>query len=517
MSAQGPSDRSTVVAIDLGTGGPKVGLVDLGGTLLWSGVGPVPTQRPGPGRAVQDAQLWWTRTLDLVCEGLARSDVDPASVIAFGVTGQWGSTVPVAADGSPVGAARIWQDNSAARHSRDIVGGPVLGYHPTRLATWLRRTAGVPSPLGGDPISHLLGYLRDEPEVAAQARWFLEPVDYLTTRLTGRPSATAASMAAAWLIDVRGERTAYDPGLLALAGLDGERLPPLLPPNSIVGTLLPEVALRLGLSPEVLVVAGMPDTHSAWAGSGRTGEDQLHLAISTSSWISAAVSRKRTDVVHSIATMPGLQPGGYLIADNHESAGASLAWVRDLGFAASFDELTAMADRSPAGSNGVVFTPWLGGLRSPRDDRSARGGWHNLSQRTTRADLVRAVLEGVAHQAGWLLEPVLRFTVKPSESLRIIGGGAQSDLWCQIHADVLGRPVERIADPLTAQLRGVALAAGVALGRLDWTDLDALVRVDRTFVPDAARHNAYAAVTAELPRIHSGLKGTFHRLAPSSS
>lgn len=515
MTGRPSRPESTVVAVDLGTGGPKVGLVGLDGTLLWSGVGSVPTERPGPGRATQDAHLWWTTMLDLVCEGLARSGIDAASVVAFAVTGQWGSTVPVAADGTPVGDARIWQDTSAARHSRDIIGGPVLGYHPTRLATWLRRTAGAPSPLGGDPVSHLLGYLRDEPHVAREARWFLEPVDYLTTRLTGRATATAASMAAAWLIDVRGERTAYDPGLLALAGLDGERLAPLLAPNSVVGPLLPEVASRLGLSPEVLVVAGMPDTHSAWAGSGRTGEDQLHVAISTSSWISAAVSRKRTDVVHSVATIPGLQPGGYLIADNHESAGASLAWVRDLGFAKGFDELTLMAAESPAGANGIVFTPWLAGLRSPRDDRSARGGWHNLSQRTTRADLVRAVLEGVAHQAAWLLEPVLRFTSAPSESVRILGGGAQSDLWCQIHADVLGRPVERIAEPLTAQLRGAALAAGVALGRLDWSALDALVPLDRTFSPDPSRHLAYATTTAELPRIHSGLKGSLRRLSGS--
>ena len=275
------------------------------------------------------------------------------------------------------------------------------------------------------------------------------------------------------------------------------------------------VAQRLGLDPEVLVVSGMPDTHSAWAGAGRTGEGELHMAISTSSWISAAVSRKRTDVVHSIATMPGLLPGGYLIADNHEAAGASLAWVRDQGFGRSYEDLTALAAESPPGANGVVFTPWLAGMRSPRDDRSARAGWHNLSHRSTRADLVRAVLEGVAHQAAWLLEPVLRFTPTPSESIRIIGGGARSDLWCQIHADVLGRPIVRVEDPMTAQLRGVGLAAGVALGHLDWADLDALIPVDRTFEPEAARHTAYAQVTAELPRIHSGLKGTIGRLARS--
>lgn len=507
------SPPRVAVAVDLGTGGPKVGLVGLDGTLLWSGFRPVPTERPGHARAVQDAELWWTGTVDLIREGLTRSGVAHESVVAVGVTGQWGSTVPVDADGTPVGRARIWQDHSAGRHSRDVVGGPLLGYHPTRLASWLRRTAGCPAPHGGDPVSHILGFRHDEPDVAARTRWFLEPVDFLTMRLTGRPTATAASMTGAWLVDVRGDRTAYDPALLDLADIDAAQLPPLLPALSVVGPLLPEVAEHLGLSPGVYVVSGMPDTHSAWLGSGRIGEGELHLAISTSSWISAAVTRKRTDVLHSVAVMPGLTPRGYLIADNHESAGASLAWVRDQGFGSTYEELTALAAQSPPGSNGVVFTPWLGGLRSPLDDRSARGGWHNLSHRSTRADLVRAVLEGVAHQAAWLLQPVQRFTKVPSHALRILGGGARSDLWCQIHADVLGRPIERVADPMTAQLRGVALAAGLAVGEVTWSDVPALVPVDRTFEPEPVRHTAYAAVTAELPKLYAGQKGTFARLS----
>ena len=512
MSGSRDPVGDVILAVDLGTGGPKVGLVGVDGTLHWSGSRAVPTERPGPARAVQDAELWWAGLTELVCEGLARSGIPPASVVAVGVTGQWGSTVPVDADGRPVGRCRIWQDHSAARHSRKVVGGPLLGYHPTRLATWLRRTAGVPSPHGGDPVSHLLGYLRDEPEVAARVRWFLEPVDYLTMRLTGRATATAASMSGAWLVDVRGDRTAYDRELLLLAGVSGEQLPPLLPPQSLVGPLLPEVARLLGLSPDVLVLSGMPDTHSAWVGSGTTGPGELHIAISTSSWISASVSRKRTDVLHSIATIPGLHRDDYLIADNHESAGASLAWLRDQGFGTTFPELTEVAAGSPPGADGVVFTPWLGGLRSPLDDRAARAGWLNLSHRSTRADLVRAVLEGVAHQAAWLLPSVLRFTDTPSQALRILGGGAQSDLWCQIHADVVGRPMERVQDPVTAQLRGVALAAAVALGHTSWADVGSLVAPDRTFEPDLARHEAYAAVTAELPRIHSGLKSTLGRL-----
>ena len=119
----------------------------------------------------------------------------------------------------------------------------------------------------------------------------------------------------------------------------------------------------------------------------------------------------------------------------------------------------------PAGSGDVVFTPWLAGERSPVDDRKARGGFHNLSLATTRAHLVRAVLEGVAYNSRWLHEAVERFVRRRLDPVRVIGGGATSDLWCQIHADVMGRTMERVAEPLRANLRGAAMFAGLGPGR----------------------------------------------------
>ena len=118
----------------------------------------------------------------------------------------------------------------------------------------------------------------------------------------------------------------------------------------------------------------------------------------------------------------------------------------------------------PAGSGDVLFTPWLAGERSPVDDRNARGGFHNLSLGTTRAHLVRAVLEGVAYNSRWLHEAVERFAKRRLDPVRVIGGGATSDLWCQIHADVMGRTIERVAEPLHANLRGAALFAGAGAG-----------------------------------------------------
>jgi xylulokinase len=505
-------DEWAALCVDLGTGGPKIALVTLDGTVHWSEFRPVETERPTAGRALQDAEVWWREIIDAARGALDAGVVPRAWVRAIAVTGQWSSTVPVRADLTPAGPCRLWLDTSAAAHSRRVVGGPVLGYDPRRLGPWLRRTAGIPSPFGGDPVSHMLGFRHDEPALHAETAFHMEPVDHLTSRFAGRVCASAASMSGAWLVDVRGDRSGYDPDLVRLAGVDPDRLPPLLPSGSVVGPVDADVAADLGLSPDVAVVAGTPDLHSAWVGSGALDHGRAHVSISTTSWISCAVPFKKTDPLHSIATVPGLVPGEYLVADNHEAAGASMAWLAHEVLGEDYATLCALAATSPAGSNGVVFAPWLAGMRSPVDDRRARAAWLGMDLSTSRADLVRAVLEGVALQSRWLLGPVEKFAGTRFDALRILGGGAQSDLWCQIHADALGRRIERVADPMTAQLRGAALLAGVALRAIGWADVPALVPVDRTFIPDPQAERVYARLAAELPKAYSGLKGVFARL-----
>ena len=504
--------RWAVLTVDLGTGGPKTSLVTLDGTIHFSEFTAVETERPSPGRALQDAEEWWRQILASARRGLDGGAVRRESVRAVAVTGQWSSVVPTRADLSPAGPCRMWLDTSASRHSQRIVGGPVLGYDPRWLTAWLRRTAGVPSPRGGDPVSHMLGFQHDEPGIAAGTAHYLEPVDHLTSRFAGRVHASAASMCGTWLVDIRDDRTAYASELVSRSGIDPGKLPPLSASGGVVGTLAPAVAAVLGLADDVAVVAGTPDLHAAWVGSGALGIGQAHLAISTTSWISCAVAAKKTDALHSIATVPGLTPEGHLVADNHEAAGASLTWLRSQVVDGSYEELCDEAIHSPAGSNGVLFQPWLAGMRSPVDDRSARGGWTGMSLQTTRADLIRSVLEGVALQSRWLLGPVEKFAGTRFDALRILGGGAQSDLWCQIHADALGRRVERVREPMAAQSRGAALIAALALGVIGFDDVPALVPVDRAFVPDPQVTPVYDALARELPKVYSGLKGTFSRL-----
>jgi xylulokinase len=476
-----------VLAIDLGTGGPKVGLVSVTGRTAWQDHIPVETRWYGNGGAGQDAGQWWDVICDAARRALSDGAVEPSQVVAVSCTGQWSSTVPVDAAGEPTGECILWHDTRGGAHARELFGGPVADYKPRPLATWVHRTGGAPSMSGADPIGHMLHIERDTPDVAKATRWYLEPVDYLSMRFTGEATASHGSQAGTWLTDNRHlDRMSYDRELVRLARIDGTKLPPLRPTGSVIGTVLPSVATKLGLPEDVKVVTGTPDLHSTAVGSGAVRDFEAHLAISTTSWIGAPVPFKKTDVLRQIASVPGLSTGSYLIANNHETGGACLDWVRDsFGRGDSYEELTALAATASPGSGSVVFTPWLNGERSPVSDRRARGGFHNMSLATTQADMVRSVLEGVAFNNRWLHDAVERFAKRPLDRIRFIGGGVESDLWCQIHADVMDRTVERVAQPRGAAMRGAALFAGLSLGLVHPDEVHELVAVDRVFQPDA--------------------------------
>lgn len=496
------------VAIDQGTTDVKVGFVALTGEIAWSDHVGLVTDFGPDGQATQDGEVWWDNVRTLVARGLEHVSAD--DVVAVCCTGMWSSTVPVDADGIPVGPVSTWLDTQGRDHSRRVIAGPVAGFKPTAAAHWLRKTGAAPSTSGADPIGHMLHLRHDLPDVHAAARWYLEPVDYLAMRFTGVAAATHASMTGAWLTDNRHHDVLeYDGALVRRAGVDPAKLPPLVPVGSVVGT----VREGLGLPTTAKVVTGLPDLHTAAVGAGAVEPFATHLAISTSSWISCPVPFKKTDITHQIASLPGLRPGEYLVGNNHETAGRCLQWFRDaLLPGLSFDEVTALAAAAPAGSGDVIFTPWLLGERSPVDDRNARAGFHNVSIDATQGHLARAVMEGVAFNARWLHEYVERFCKRRLDPIRIFGGGAVSDLWCQLHADVLDRTIERVDAPRECGIRGAALFAGLSLGEVKLDEVKTRVGIERTFVPDPSTRATYDRLHAEFRQLHKRQRKMFTRL-----
>jgi xylulokinase len=496
-----------VLSVDLGTGGPKIGLVDSQGRVVAHEHHAVDTHFSADGAATQDAHQWWTIIVEASRRLLARDSDSAGRVHAVAVTGQYASTVPVDADGEPTGPCLTWLDTRGGPFVRRQLGGPAFGYNPRTVARFVRAAGGAPSTAGADPIGQILYLTNTEPDLVARTRWFMEPVDYLTMRLTGVASATHASRLAAWLTDNRHlERLEYDQGLADLVGVDLAYLPPLVAFGSVVGPVRSSVAAQLGLSRDVLVIAGMPDIHAAALGSGAVRPYETHLALSTTSWISCPVATKKTDALHSIATAPGLTNDTYLVIDNQETGAKALEWLRTIlagaGPGASYDELTSLAASSPPGAHGVTFSPWLAGERSPVDDKRVRASFSALSVTTSTADLARAVLEGVAANSAWLLGYVERFTGQRLEPLRLLGGGAQSRLWCQIYADTLERDVQQVPQPMVAQLRGAARMAQVALGHLTLDEVASRAPRGETYhpLPDVAR--IYRSRRDDLPQLY---------------
>ena len=495
------------LSIDLGTGGPKVGLVTFDGEVLAHEVHAVTTHYGDDGAATQDADEWWSLITAATKRLLVAADVAPGRVRAVCVTGQYASTVPVDADGIPTGPCLTWLDTRGARYSRRAVGGRFMGYNARKVLHFVRKTGGAPSTAGADPVGQMLALAHDQPGVVAATRWFMEPVDYLTMRFSGVASATHASRLAAWMTDNRRLTTyEYDRQLLAMVGLDASFLPPLLPFGSIVGHVKPNVAEELAIAGDAVVISGLPDLHAAALGSGATNLYDTHLALSTTSWISCPVPKKKTDINHSIASVPGLTNDSYLVINSQDTGAKALEWLRDVlagkGTRMSFDEMTTLAATAPPGANGVLFTPWLAGERSPIANKKIRAGFTNLSVTTTTADLVRAVMEGVAANSAWLFKHVERFAGQPLSPIRLLGGGAQSALWCQIYADTLRRDVEQVPEPLLAQMRGAALLASVALNR---RRLHEVVGQSRgvTFHPSASVAELYRARVAQLPSLYA--------------
>lgn len=507
-------DHRYVLGVDLGTGGPKVALARTDGTLLDHEAERVGLILLPGGGAEQDPQAWWDAIVGATRRLLARTDVPVEQVAAICMSSQWGGLVPVDEKGRHLHNALIWMDSRGAPYSRQLISGgvgvPGTGYNARALRQWLRLTGGAPSRTGKDPVGQTQWLRHLRPDVYAAAAYLLDVPEYLTMRLTGRAVSGFDTAALRWCTDNRvPSAVRYDEGLAARGGLDLRKLPPLCAPAVPVGTLLPQVAAELGLTTAVQVVTGTGDTTAAAVGAGAVEDYAGHLYIGTSAWLTCHVPFKRTDVLHSIASLPAVVPDRYWVATVQDVAGKAIDWLLDnvvqpddgspgprLTAQEALDRLNALARTSPPGSNGVIFTPWLNGERTPVDDPDVRGGWFNVSLGTTRADLARSVFEGIALNTRWMKEAVERFLRRELPGgfteLTFIGGGARSALWCQTLADVLGCVIRQTEDPQLANARGAALIAAVGIGELTWSDIPSRVRITASYRPDPAARAVYA-------------------------
>lgn len=461
------------LAVDLGTQGPKVAAIgDDGATLARSFV-PVATQWGDAGLVTQDANEWWAGIAAQVRE-MARI-IGEHELRAVAITGQYGSTVPVSASGEASGPCLLWPTRSSKQTSHGAIG----------------------------PNGHERVLRSDLTEIDHRTALLLEPVDYLGLRFTGVARATPASMFAARLVPLDSDMSepCYSPEQVEHEGRDPSRLPELIPTGSILGPVSPEAAGELGIVVGIPVVAGIPDLHTAYLGSGAIEVNRAHQVLSSTSWMGLSVERPHLDTARQITTVPGIAAGHLLIENSQRAAGIALDWLvnllHDQAAAPARDPhraIDAAASGVPAGARGVMFAPWLNGERTPLNDNRLRGGLIGLTPTSGRAEIARAVLEGIAFNSRLLRDGIRELTGLALDELTLIGKCSELDSLCQISADVLGVPIARVAEPSLANLRGAAMFGALAIGQVALDAAAGWVRIERSFAPDPTAGATYDAL-----------------------
>jgi len=366
--------------------------------------------------------------------------------------------------GSVVRPALIWCDVRTEKQCRDLTAK--IGQQ--RLIQLTCNPA-----LANFTLTKLLWVHENEPENWKRVRAVMLPKDYVRFRLTGERATDMADASGTLLLDVAHRRWSRE--MLQFAGIDEKSLPTLYESTDVCGKASSQGAAETGLRVGTPVVAGAGDQAAGATGMGIVAAGTVSATIGTSGVVFAATDRPALDPRGRVHTFCHAIPGRWHVMGVTQAAGLSLRWFRDTfatdssGARESYDQLTAEAAKIPAGSDGLLWTPYLMGERTPHLDSNARGALVGLTASHTRAHVVRAILEGVAFSLRDTFTLFREMNV-PVTSIRLGGGGARSPLWRQIQADVYGHAVE-IVEAEEGAAYGAALLAGVGVGF--WPTVDA--------------------------------------------
>ena len=519
--------ENLILSVDLGTSGMKVALIAVDGTVLGWAAKFVELLVTPDGGTEQSPEDWWQAFLITSKELIQRENVDASQIKAVCCSTQGEGTIPVDRDGNALSNCIMWMDMRGADHLKQQLGGllNIDGAALSKVLQFIRYTGGMPSMTGKDPAGHML-FIRDAwPEIYEKTYKFLNVLDYLNLRLTGRFTATDDSILTSWVTDNRTPgKIVYEASLIEMLGVDADKLPEIVACSDVIGPLKPEVAEELGLSKDVKVVAGAIDNTAAAIGSGAVEDYAAHVYIGTSSWLAAHVPFKKTSIFDSIASVPCAQPDRYLLTALQATAGGNLTYLRDqilyhkdellveADVPDIFKVLDQIANRVPPGANGVMYTPWIWGERAPIDDKNVRAGLYNLSLFNSREDIIRAFLEGVAFNTNWLLRPVEKFLGRKLTEINLVGGGAQSNVWCQIFSDVMNVNIRQVEAPVYANARGAAWIGAVGLGEITYADIPDLVKIQHVYTPQEKNRAVYEEKFEIFQQIYKQMKPVYDRL-----
>ena len=523
-----------VLTYDVGTTGLKSCLFEINGEikLLESEMADYPLHILDNGGAEQDPMDWWKAMCETTRRLIIKAALNPADIAGISFCSQMQGLVLVDREGAALRRAMTYMDQRATLEIEEHMGRglKIGGINILKLIKSIRETGAVSASVK-DPVWKYKWVEKNEPHIFEQVYKWLDVKEFLISQCTGKFIMTRDSAFAALLYNIH--RQQWSSGVCKMLGVQVDHLPEIIRSTDQVGGLNKEAALALGLAEGIPVFGGGGDASLIGVGAGSISTGDTHIYTGTSGWVSTVVEKPLLDITSMIAAIVGAEPGKYNYFAEMETAGKCLEWARDnialdgVGCyrenSSIFDDpeksrieiynyLTALAGEVPAGSRGLIFTPWLHGNRCPFEDPNARAVFFNLNLETTKKEMIRAVLEGVCFHLRWMLEAQGR-KVSTSRVIRFVGGGALSELTGQMLADITGREIETVENPQNVGAVGAALIIGLGLGIIEsFSAAKEMIRTNKKYTPNPLNKEAYDKNFRVFKNLYKSNKGNFQAL-----
>lgn len=510
-----------VITYDIGTTGVKTCLIEIDDkmTILASSTAGynlyVDEETGVKGGAEQDADEWWEAmctTTKTVFEKMPSVSREQVEGISFCSAMQ--GLVLVDRDGNCIRRPMTYMDQRAREELKKGIayGVQIAGAEVTKLLKYLRYTGAVSSSVK-DPIWKYKWVEAHEPENYKKIYKWLDIKEYLICRASGEFVMTQDSAFATLLYDTRKGHEGWCKPICDMVGVNINHLPPIKKCTDKVGEVTEKAAEELGLAPGTAVYGGGGDASLIGVGAGAVEIGDTHIYSGTSGWVGTVCEKQTVDASAMMAAIVGANPESYNYFGELETSNKCVSWVKDhlaldeigvflkqYGDASDsleqveinlYDYLEEVIDSIPAGSNGVIFTPWLHGNRCPFEDPNAAGMFFNIRLDTGKTELIRSVVEGIGFHMRWMLERQEN-KVKTSSSIRFCGGGALGETTCQILADILQRDIVVVESPQNIGAVGAAACIAVGMGIIPkMTDVKKLIPIKTTYHPNKANKEVY--------------------------
>ena len=502
-----------ILAHDLGTTGNKASLFDEEGKVRASSLSVYATEYPRPNWVEQNPEDWWNAVCSSTKQLLKTAGIHPKQVACITFSGQMMGCVALDKRARPLRNALIWADTRAIPQAEQLIAG--VGMERAYRISGHRASASY--------SAAKIMWVRDhQPEIFAEAHKFVNAKDFIVARLSGIFATDFSDASGTNLYDL--DSYDWSAPLLEAAGLDRSKLPDLHESTDVVGEVLASVVDEVGLAAGTPVVIGGGDGCCAAAGAGVVREGSAYNYIGSSSWIAIARKQPIYDPAMRTFTWAHMMRGMYSPCGTMQAAGGSYQWLRDTFCQpekeaaekqniSPYELMNQLAEQSRPGAHGLLFFPYLLGERSPRWNPDARAVYFGLGMSHTRADIIRATLEGITLNLKVILD-AFRQQGAQIEAMRVIGGGANGRTWRQIMANIYGVPIRRPALLAEATSFGAALAGGIGVGMYkDWSLAETLTPIVDEILPDPQLTGQYEKMYAIFNRAYEAFVPLYGEMA----